>query len=86
MNEDDLEQINDRIVEAKVQDRILKSEYDGLVGRKDEAIEEYDKRINEYMFLVRDELIKYARTIGLPSIKYYNIMFNDEHGDCHNIR
>ena len=85
-NQDALEHINNQIIEAKVELRVLKKEHADLEKIKDEAIEELQKWTEKFPYLSTDSLIDHAKSIGQPAIDYYNKVYNTEAGDCYNVR
>ena len=86
INQDNLEKINGKILEETLQREKLDTKHEKLVQEIDEANEEYDKWTNEFRFETIEDLSIHTRSIGQPTVEYYNENFNDESGDCYNIR
>ena len=87
MNENDLERINDKILDASTELGRLGTESIWSSGsQKNEANEEYNDWMKTYHLLSIADLLDHAKMIGQPAIRYYNDVFNTEKGDCYNIR
>jgi Ribonuclease G/E len=83
---DALDELLDKIVEAKLEQRAAKAAEKKVKDESDEVCASFEKWKEKFAHPTPDSLMAHGKSILQPAGDYYRKLFMEEDGDCYNIR